>query len=549
MKLKNLNTESINKYGFIVIIQLFFLLILYKVFNVPITHDETATTVHYCEYYNMWQIMMYPDSCPNNHILNTLFTKVMLYLFNPDQWVVRLPNLLSFLIYGWGIYRIVSTSLTRKSLLFLPAVLMFLANPYLTDFFGLCRGYGMSTAIATLSVSYLLSAYMRKANKHIWWAFGLSILASYANFSLLVFFCATVILVFFYFFIQYKVHRKKLLLPIIYVTVICLVYFAFIANPIIKMQSTDQFQFWESTGFYHATIYYSVYAAFFETPWANDTLISIIAKFAFILTVFYTVFIIYKFFKSRFKTEVFLSPFFAATFILVLTSSVSFMQSVLIQTPNLIGRTAIFFYPLFMSMVVASLAFIEKKKAYRTAAILSFLIVILSVTNIIGKTRLKSVWEWEDDSNNYEVIDYLKVAHGGSQVSLKSNWIFHPSFYFYQFSGKTPFILLEDYDKNIDPETDADYYYVFAEDYEQLKDKFFILYKFSPERWLLKTNRALENKFYYSEETKKILVTRYVEDIKSSKEWMEIIREKAIQRNIPVDSMLYIDAVWMIENK
>jgi hypothetical protein len=214
-----------------------------------------------------------------------------------------------------------------------------------------------------------------------------------------------------------------------------------------------------------------------------------------------------------------------------------------------VGRTALFFYPLFISMMVTSFIYLAKINKPKILLLISFLISGVSITNIIGKTRLKSVWEWEDDSNNYEVIEYLKVAHGGSQVSLKTNWIFHPSLYFYQFSGKTPFILLEDYDKNIDPETDADYYYVFAEDYEQLKDKFFILYKFSPERWLLKTNRALENKFYYSEEIKKILVTKYVEDIKSSKEWMEIIREKAIKRNIPVDSMVYIDAVWMVENQ
>lgn len=71
---------KINQYTFILIYALAFSLSLFKVFHVPITHDEVATTVHYANF-SVWQIMMYPDTLPNNHILNTIFTKIFLLFF------------------------------------------------------------------------------------------------------------------------------------------------------------------------------------------------------------------------------------------------------------------------------------------------------------------------------------------------------------------------------------------------------------------------------------------------------------------------------------
>jgi hypothetical protein len=37
--------------------------------------------------------------------------------------------------------------------------------------------------------------------------------------------------------------------------------------------------------------------------------------------------------------------------------------------------------------------------------------------------------------------------------------------------------------------------------------------------------------------------------IRSDKKWLEQIEEKAIEKNISLDSSLYIDAVWMLENQ
>ena len=131
---------------------------------------------------------------------------------------------------------------------------------------------------------------------------------------------------------------------------------------------------------------------------------------------------------------------------------------------------------------------------------------------------------------------------------MKTNWLFHPSFYFYQYTGKTPYIDLKGYDKNITSETDADYYYVLATDYDKLKDNFDLVYKFDPDRWLL---RRKNFKVVLSESDNKFRseqINSFIKKIKDSKEWLESVEKKVLERNIPLDSMIYLDAVYMVEN-
>jgi hypothetical protein len=56
-------------------------------------------------------------------------------------------------------------------------------------------------------------------------------------------------------------------------------------------------------------------------------------------------------------------------------------------------------------------------------------------------------------------------------------------------------------------------------------------------------------------ETKDILVTNrqikienFIVAIKNSPEWLEKVKEKADKRNIPLDSMILLDAIWMVEH-
>jgi hypothetical protein len=56
--------RNFNFFGFITLYGILFLIILYKVLNVPVTTDELPTYFFYSRF-SFWEIMMFPDNIPN----------------------------------------------------------------------------------------------------------------------------------------------------------------------------------------------------------------------------------------------------------------------------------------------------------------------------------------------------------------------------------------------------------------------------------------------------------------------------------------------------
>jgi hypothetical protein len=510
--------------------------------NIPITHDETATTVHYSTY-GVWQIMMYPDAWPNNHILNTLLTKAFILIFGSDQLVVRLPNLLSFLLYALAVFRINKVVLKKDSLFFIPASLLFIANPYLLDFFGLCRGYGMSVALCTLSASYLISGYISFNNKNIWMSLLLAVLASYANFTLLVFWVAVSILAWLYFFGLFRIKKERLLKPTLLILISGILYLALIATPIYKMQSTNQFQYWESPGFYKATVLSLIDLSLYGSHYVFAGIMNLIALLVALVLIANFIYLFNKSRKNKFRIDFIFSPVFVATILIVLTAGISYFQCKILLTPNLSGRTALFFFPLFIAAFITTLALFEKFRMNLLQILLSLFLIFICIFHLTDTMSLKSVREWWFDENTFKVIDYLKIPD--KNVSLKTNWLFHPSFYFYKYTGKIPWLDLKDYDKSIDLNTDAGYYYVMEEDYITLAPRFEPVLKFDNGCWLLKKKiviNTVDDKSAYN-----LIVKEKMKQIYNDEKWLKLVKEKSIQRGIPLDSMVKIDAKWMID--
>ncbi len=460
--------KKINYFSFFTIYGIVFILILSKTILVPITHDEMATPTSYINY-SVWQIMMYHIANTNNHILNTLIVRLFVYLFGISQVVVRLPNLLSFIVYAVAVFRINRTALKEYSIWFIPASLLFIAWPYFLDFFGLCRGYGMSCALAALSLSYMLSGFLFSRNRDIWVSFILSILASYANFTLLIFCLANIILTWFYFYSVSAGQLKRIINPSIIIVVVSLLYSALIATPIYKITSTGQLDYFASSGIFSGTI------------------------ISYIILCAIAGFFIYVFSrpgkdKNRLislKNHVFVS--FSA---LMLTVFITIMQCIIMKTPGPRGRTALFFFPLTVACFVCLAGLIPSDKRIMIQYISAFLISISCVFNVAYTYNLKYAIQWKFDESTFDILEYLEdEKQPGSTVVLKTDWHFFPSFYFYSYAGKTPWLDLKGYDKNIDTGTDAEYYYIFSASYSMLETEFEPVYKVTEDRWLLRRTK------------------------------------------------------------
>ena len=463
--------KRINQYGFIVILITVFALLLYKALTLPVVNDEVPTAVTYINF-NVWQIMMYTDHWPNNHILNTLLVKLFVFLFGNHQLIIRLPSLLAFLIYAIGIFRINKNILKIDSIFFLPAALFFISNPYMLDYFGLSRGYGMASALATLSVSYLITGFQELKSKHIWIAYFLSILASYASFTLLDFWCGTSLLVVFYFFNASEKQYKKLLRPAGVMFASTLSYLALIANPIIKMHSTNEFQYWTSNGFYRETIYPLIEYSRSGSHLILNPTSHFIAVMIFLTIAVSCVFIFLHFKRSGYVLASLKEPIFVSTVLLLATAGINILQCYILKTPNLHGRTALFFYPLFIIVFVACLGLWPDLKARAVQTILALCFAFICIFHVTDRFRLDWVRDWWHDADTLKVMNYLKTQNEGKTVSLKTTWFCNYSFYYYLYTGKAPWLDLKGYDKEIEPGTSAEYYYLFSADKKLLEPQF-----------------------------------------------------------------------------
>ncbi|MCB0756406.1 MAG: hypothetical protein H6601_03045 [Flavobacteriales bacterium] len=161
----------------IISVLLVFVYVVLRSIYVATCHDEAATFFHYIvpgkfvPYHAHWDA--------NNHFLNSALSWVCYKLLGPAQWSIRLPNVLSFLIYGYFSIRI--SEQIKNSLIRWMVFLALLTATFLLEFFAMARGYAMSIAFFMAAVFYA-GQYLRfqklKYQFYLWFWMWLAVAAS-----------------------------------------------------------------------------------------------------------------------------------------------------------------------------------------------------------------------------------------------------------------------------------------------------------------------------------------------------------------------------------
>lgn len=115
-----------------------FIYILLRAIRVNITHDEALS----------WSILAGDTGrmfTANNHWLNTLLSWPLAWISNDQPWALRLPNVLSFGMYAYFVYKLTGSGKGEWFIL-IPVWIFLLANHYLLELFSLFRGYGLALA-------------------------------------------------------------------------------------------------------------------------------------------------------------------------------------------------------------------------------------------------------------------------------------------------------------------------------------------------------------------------------------------------------------------
>lgn len=240
---------------------LVFISILIRAIYVPISHDEAATFLHYIQQGEFFPFYAHWDA--NNHALNSLLGIIMYETLGADLVWLRLPNVLSFLLFAYFGYRIISP-LESKAVRISSFMALTLAwMPF--EFFAQCRGYGLGLAFLLAGLSFLQVYFKSGKPIHqiaLWISFSLALFAnlSLSNSYLL---CLGLVLLTILFHAEKRTLKNTLCL--IFLGIVPFIGFSIVS---FTMKEKGLLYYGEGTGFIDVTVRtLSAHTLATENPW------------------------------------------------------------------------------------------------------------------------------------------------------------------------------------------------------------------------------------------------------------------------------------------
>jgi hypothetical protein len=434
-----------------------------RVINVPITHDEAWTYNEFisASYRN---ILICNPITANNHILNSLLAKFFTGIFQSNSLlIIRLPNLLALCAYITSGYLLLRR-LCKNEWWVLAGLLLLNLNPFLFDFWGLCRGYGLAIGLMMTAIYFFLRYDMDAKPRDLFISLLFAGLATLSNFSILNFYLALVGVIALQALVASAPQRKSKIIWASSAIIFCsLLLYIMIVQPIIELRQTGELYFGGAEGFVPDTIK-SVVAESLYTNKAQAA-VTLIAIMAIVSVLLATVIASIQAFKSR-VTAITLRHLYIMLLLLIPVLS-TILQFRLLGTLLLIERTALFFYPLFILVIIIALFSIRQVKLLPTALLL--LLVVAFCYNFARHINISYSRTWEYDRYDKLVVDRM-ATHTSHPVKVKPYWMFINSFKYYQattYSRQMAYVENRFEDSVYAPQQ-YDYYYIHRDELEKL---------------------------------------------------------------------------------
>jgi hypothetical protein len=164
---------------FIVALLLFFFVII-RAAVVPMVGDEVGTFYFYIQSGNFLPYQAHMDA--NNHLVNSALSNFFYNLFGSAEWSLRLANVLFFPLYLWYTYKLAGL-LSNKPMRWGLILSLWFAHNFI-EFFGFCRGYGMSMALLVAALYYVALFIKQPKTRLLLWALFFNAFMLLANLSL-----------------------------------------------------------------------------------------------------------------------------------------------------------------------------------------------------------------------------------------------------------------------------------------------------------------------------------------------------------------------------
>ena len=138
--------------GIVAGLLLFF--VLERAIRVSLTYDEAATYLRYISRTGLLSVFSF--SVATNHFANTVLVRLSTAIGGSGELALRLPNVAAFAVYLLFAFLILER--LKHRIVAAAGFVLLNLNPYLLDFFALCRGYGLSLGLLMGSLYFLLKA-------------------------------------------------------------------------------------------------------------------------------------------------------------------------------------------------------------------------------------------------------------------------------------------------------------------------------------------------------------------------------------------------------
>jgi hypothetical protein len=434
------------------------------------THDESYSYTRYV-HTGFMDIISFKNPSPNNHILNTLLMKFSEKIFGPSELALRLPN-----IFFLAVYLFFSFMIFRKTnpVLAVCMFILMIANPYLVDFFGLARGYGLAIGFMVMSFYFLLKFMQQRKNKDLVIFNLTAFFAALCHLSLIYFYISSLIIINLLVILEhyiYKIpHEEKFNFFRLNKTNIILFIFssAILYEPIRKYIKFKLADFGGKEGFLHDTVG-SLINAYFYDAYSLHASANINAVFKiFILTVVFTSLFLFLWSVIRRNAGFFVHhmPLIIINLILFLTAIGTIIQHYAFRSDYIIIRFALFLFPLFILNLGFLIHYLMTFKFHKAILVLAVILSLSSAVNLIIHTNSYSYYEWEYDTETKRVMkeiiaDHEKYDTDKKNIKIGISWVFEPTMNFYRQTWKLDW--LQPLDRNR-LHVDDDYVYMFNPD-------------------------------------------------------------------------------------
>lgn len=180
--MKGLTRETVYKLVVWTLFIVTFFYLLLRVIYLDTLHDEIATYMFY--FYQGDYIGEYIHWDANNHLLNSYLGHKLYGLFGDNIPVLRLPNLLAFVFYFWGNVRL--TRNFQTPYLKLTSLIALNTIPFIIEYFGVARGYGLSLGFFVWGLVHLFNYLNSHTLKALFLSYLFMGLAVSANLTLMI---------------------------------------------------------------------------------------------------------------------------------------------------------------------------------------------------------------------------------------------------------------------------------------------------------------------------------------------------------------------------